>query len=218
MKFASILALAGAVAAKHTSHSSHETHHEEPKHEPVPEPEPVEVDDDVWTSEDLAQYRIAGIKGFHEGFNKAFYKTRTADDDCLDDATVDNIAIFTGMVMHPADALSNITDVANDFNLFAEGAEVLENFSGCHFEGPAIEIMSFCSANPDACAITALMENLTKNLVILIGKLSGIAEIFGEIPAETIEDNHDIFMQIGDTLGTLVRTFFNFHSDERDLY
>lgn len=197
MKFTSVIALVAVVAARH-------------QREKEPEVEVIE-DDDVWSAEDLAAYRVAAFKGLHEGFDKAFYKTRTIDANCLNDDTVKNIGVFGRVVKHPMASISGATDIAGDFNLFAEAAEIMENFSGCHFEGPIVEILQYCTADPEVCEISALLANLKKNLFVLVGKLTSLAETLKDWPAETIEDNHDIFMEFGDDLGTVVRTIFNYH-------
>ena len=171
----------------------------------------TDADAITMTPEESYKFRVAGFKGFHEGFNKSFYKTRTSGAECLNDSTVENMIELNNIIWHPMTSLKNVTDVKKDFNLFAEAAEVMENLSQCHFEGPAIELLNFCTKVEDACKMGTLFDNLSKGAILLIGKITSAAEVFKDMPAKDAASEREIMMQLGDDVGTLIRTLFNYH-------
>ena len=86
------------------------------------------------------------------------------NDGCLDQQTIDNLSVYTNLLANPLDIFTEITNVEEDFNLFGDGAEIMENLSKCKFEAPVFDIVHMCGANPDACTMKTLMDNLTKNM------------------------------------------------------
>ena len=45
-----------------------------------------------------------------------------------------------------------------------------------------------CSRDPDACAMNKLIENLTKNMFVLMGKVTSLAESLKDFPATENDD------------------------------
>ena len=129
------------------------------------------------TNQDTMWY-VEGVRGWHEGFYKSLYKTGhvSMDDGCLDQKTIDNLSVYTDILADPLSIFTNIANVEEDFNLFGDGAEIMENLSKCKFEGPAFDIIHMCTANPEACVMKTLMDNLTKNMFVLVGKFTSLAE------------------------------------------
>ena len=91
---------------------------------------------DPETQKANTMWYIEGVKGYYGGYYKSFYKTQMdqAQAECLNGETADNIIKFGGLVSNPLSIFTNIADISEDFNLFAEGAEIMENVSKCHFE------------------------------------------------------------------------------------
>mgnify|MGYP001237506377 CR=1 FL=1 len=77
-----------------------------------------------------------------------------------------------------------ITDFQKDFNMFAQMAEIMENLSKCHFEESMFDIMSMCSKEPEKCLLPKVTENLTKNMFVLIGKMTSMAETLQGFPSD----------------------------------
>ena len=48
--------------------------------------------------------------------------------------------------------------------------------------------MTMCSDEPDKCAMNKLMENVTKNMFVLMGKATSMAESLKDFPAEDKRD------------------------------
>ena len=132
----------------------------------------------VETANENTMWYVEGAKGWHAGFYKALYKTGhvITDDSCLDTKTIDNLSVYTDLLEDPFSIFSSIANVEKDFNLFADGAEIMENLSACKFEAPAFDLMHMCNANPANCDMKHLMDNLTKNMFVLVGKFTSLAE------------------------------------------
>ena len=159
------------------------------------------------------EWGVDGVSGYHEGFSKAFYKTSTHDkDQCLNKETVENMAKFGALMADPLNFFKNITNVAEDVNLLANGAEIIENIATCRFEGPAFDMLHTCSTDKEACTINKFIENVTKNMFVLVGKLTSMAETFKGFPATENDDFKEQMMEVGDDFGTFFRIFFNYHS------
>jgi len=45
-------------------------------------------------------------------------------------------------------------------------------------------VISFCEEKPENCEISQLTENLTKNVFVLMGKLTSLAETISTFPAD----------------------------------
>ena len=157
---------------------------------------------------------VDGVKGLHDGFFKAFYKSSSSpdQDQCLNDETINNLIVYGSLAADPLNIFSHITDVQKDFNIFADGAQIMENFSKCHIEGPAFDILHLCSTDDNACAPTKLLENLTKNMFVLVGKMTSMAETFKGFPATERDSFKEQMMEVGDDFGTFWRVVFQYHN------
>ncbi len=159
------------------------------------------------------EWGVDGVSGYHEGFAKAFYKTNSHNkQDCLNQETIDNMVKFGGLVSDPVHIFKNITNISEDFNLLSDGAEIIENLASCRFEGPAFDMLHTCPTDKDACSISKFIENVTKNMFVLVGKVTSMAETFNGFPAKENEDFKEQMMEVGDDFGTFYRVFFNYHS------
>ena len=162
-----------------------------------------------------AIWYIDGVQGFYEGYYKAFYKTSHLNKDseaCLNDKTIDNIVSLYSVV---ADPMSVITggDFTKDFNLFAQAAEVMENLSSCHFEQSVFDIMQECNDNPEDCTIGAVTQNLSKDMFVLMGKLTSVAETVQGFPADDNGDFKEQMREFGSDAGTALRVIFGYRSE-----
>ena len=68
--------------------------------------------------------------------------------------------------------------------MFAKGAEILEKLSICHFEESFIDILTFCTSDANKCAPQKLAENMSKNMFVLIGKMTSMAENLEGFPSQ----------------------------------
>lgn len=133
---------------------------------------------------------VAGLKGYYEGYYKAFYKMELPADAaaCLNEETVDNMLSMEHLVTDPLGAVNNIANIQEDVNVFAKMAEVMENLSTCHFEKSAFDLMTMCTKNADACKFATLTQNLSKDMFVLVGKMTSLAEIMQDFPSKDRED------------------------------
>ena len=137
---------------------------------------PVKVPTESTAAEDMAWY-IDGAKGLHEGFFKALYKTGhvTTDDKCLDQKTVDNLSVYSELLADPFSIFTHF-DLEKDIGYFSDAAEIFEDLAACKWEAPAVDLIKFCGKDDKICSIKTLGDNLTKNMFVLVGKLTSIAE------------------------------------------
>ena len=89
---------------------------------------------DPETKKANTMWYIEGVKGYYDGYYKSFYKTQMSQSqsECLNGETTDNVLKFGGLLSDPLSIFNQ--GLTEDFNLFAEGAEIMENVSKCHFE------------------------------------------------------------------------------------
>ena len=157
-----------------------------------------------------AEWNIAGVKGYYDGFYKAFYKKNMPEtmSECLNAETTKNIIQFQSVFNDPFNM--NFVDVQKDFNMFAQMAEIMENLSKCHFEESAFDIMTLCSKEPKACMLPKVTENLTKNMFVLIGKMTSLAETLQGYPSKETDQYEEQMRELGSTGGTWARVMFNY--------
>ena len=108
-------------------------------------------------------------------------------------------------------------------NLFGEGAEIMSDLSACHFEQSFYDVWGMCQENKELCAMSQLTENLSKNMFVLMGKLTAMAETMkdfkvdedGEAVEMSSEDYYEEMREIGTDAGTFYRTIYNYQTPEQ---
>ena len=156
---------------------------------------------------------VDGVKGYHEGFYKAFYKSSNhqENDKCLDDETIDSITEWGNIMMDPVTAMGNMANMTADINAMTDGMEIFENMQTCRFEGPMYDILHVCKKEPEACTMKKIGENLTKNMFVLVGKMTSLAETMQNFPATGRKEFRDQMVELGDDMGTVWRVMLNYH-------
>ena len=160
-----------------------------------------------------SDYIVSAFKGMHNGFYKAFYKETESTintDECLNDETTTNIATYAAALSDPSHIFAHIANAQEGFNAFAKGAEIYENFAKCRLEGPTFDIIHLCASDKDACTPTTLGTNLTKNMFVLVGKITSLTETFKNFPSKDKDEFKEQMSQIGDDAGTIMRVLFNY--------
>ena len=92
-------------------------------------------------------------------------------------------------------------------------AEIMENLSICRFEESPIDLMTFCTVDTTRCAPQKLSENMSKNMFVLIGKMTSMAENLEGFPAKENEKFKDQMHEFGQDAGTFTRVLFNFSKE-----
>ena len=154
---------------------------------------------------------VDGVKGFYDGFYKSLYKQNMSEDmkKCLNDETIGNMVDLAQTLKNPFTIFS---DFNKGMNLIKEGTEVLNDVQECKFLESWTDIDHFCKENRDDCALTKITENLSKNMFVLIGKMTSLAETMKEFPSPDAETYADQMYELGDDAGTFLRTMYNFHA------
>ena len=161
------------------------------------EVEPVDQEALKQAQDDALKLQLDGWKGFYDGYTRSFYKINsheTVNENCLDDTTVDNIIAYSDIIHDPF-SLLNFSKIHEDLNLFAEGAEIMSDLSNCKFEQSIFDIMAMCKEVDEdgvsKCAMSHITENLTKNMFVLIGKMTSLAETLQGFPDADPEQYED---------------------------
>merc|ERR1712147_88875 len=79
-----------------------------------------------------------------------------------------------------------------------------------------LAIFTQCTKNPGECMFNKLMENLTKNMFVLVGKVTSLAETFQGFPAQDGQGFKEQMKELGQDAGTWVRVIFNFKKEENN--
>ena len=102
----------------------------------------------------------------------------------MNEETIKNICSFQKKLIDPLGALAEVSNIQDDFNMFAKMAEIMENLSICRFEESPIDLMTFCTSDVTRCTPQKLSENMSKNMFVLIGKMTSMAENLEGFPAK----------------------------------
>jgi hypothetical protein len=170
-------------------------------------------------------HQLNGFKGFYDGYYRSFYKVNSHEevknlDDCMNDATIENIVAVSQFVNNPL-AMFEMKNIKEDMNLFGEGAEIMEDLSACHFEQSFFDVWGMCQDNKEICAMSQITENLTKNMFVLMGKMTAMAETMKEFkPTEdgeelNEEEYYENMREIGTDAGTFFRVIYNYQTPEQ---
>lgn len=176
-------------------------------------PKALTAEEKVAAQKENTLWYAFGIKGYYTGFYKSFYKMELpeASKKCLDKETLENVITFQNIVNDPVTAMGSAFDIQKDVNMFSQMAEIMENLSVCHFEQPAFDILSLCTKDAKACDLGTITQNMSKDMFVLIGKMTSLAEIMQGFPAKDRYDFEEQMKELGSTGGTWARVMFNFH-------
>lgn len=95
--------------------------------------------------------------------------------------------------------------------MFAQMAEIMENLSVCHYEKPAFDIMGLCTKDKNACKLQTITQNMSKDMFVLIGKMTSLAEVMQDFPAKDRLDFGEQMRELGGTAGAWTRVMFGYH-------
>ena len=108
-------------------------------------------------------------------------------------------------------AFGDVANIQKDVNMFAQLAEIMENLSVCHFEGAIFDILSVCQKDAKACSMATITQNMSKDMFVLIGKMTSLAEVLQGFPSKDKYDFEEQMKELGGTGGAWARVMFNFH-------
>ena len=192
MKFYSLVALTATVSAKATL---------------------FEKDDEAVAVERTIEDQLEAFKHFYDGYYKSFYHASSKDEtlkNCMDDTTIANMIQLGGIIQDPL-SMFELKNIKSDLNLFGAAAEVTSDLAQCHFEQPFFDIWGMCKEEDStACAIDTLTQNLTKNMFVLVGKMTQMGESMTEMKTADQSEYEEIMKEMGTDCGTMLRDVFAF--------
>ena len=192
MKFYSLVALTATVSAKASL---------------------FEKDDEAVAVERTIEDQLEAFKHFYDGYYKSFYHASSKDEtlkNCMDDTTIANMIQLGGIIQDPL-SMFELKNIKSDLNLFGAAAEVTSDLAQCHFEQPFFDIWGMCNEEDStACAIDTLTQNLTKNMFVLVGKMTQMGESMTEMKTADQSEYEEIMKEMGTDCGTMLRDVFAF--------
>ena len=167
----------------------------------------IEVD-----AEAKLRQQLNGAKSFYDGYYKSFYHVNSKDEtltNCMDEKTIDNMIQLGKIIKNPL-SMFEMKNIKADMNMFGEAAEVTADLSECHFEQSFFDIWAMCQEDKEVCAMPKLTENLTKNMFVIVGKLTQMGETMTELKTAEGAEYNELMKEIGSDWGTMIRDFFAF--------
>lgn len=101
-------------------------------------------------------------------------------------------------------------DPSKFFQVFTQAMEVMNTFKACAVESTFTDVLQYCQVYPQKCSSSAIMDNLTKNMFVLMGKMTEVSEIMTEFPAEDVEEFNAQMNSLGLDFGTVLRVVLAF--------
>ena len=156
--------------------------------------------------------QLEAFKHFYDGFYKSFYHASSRDETlktCMDETTIANMITLGGIVKDPL-SMFELKNIKSDLNLFGAAAEVTSDLAQCHFEHPFFDLWGMCKEDETTCAIDTLTQNLTKNMFVLVGKMTQMGESMTEMKGADQAEYEEIMKEMGTDCGTMLRDVFAF--------
>jgi len=114
------------------------------------------------------------------GYQSGFYKNTKKTDNCLNDKVISD-------VMDIVDFCQTF-DNTKIFAIFNEGMEIFNSVQSCSIAASIDDVTTYCGTHPNSCTSAAVMDNVTKNMFVLMGKFTEITSIVQGFPAHTATD------------------------------
>ena len=170
-----------------------------------------------------------GTRGAWLGFNKGLYRQdpkSKMEKTCLNDETrgnwIEAYSVFLGT--------DDLDDSIDMLTAFGDILLIFANLTKCELRAPWRDMYHFCAsenepvstvvpteydfddldAPVDRCSFTTILNNLSKNAFVLMGKGSSIAALIQEFPAEDPDSLMVQAMTLGEDLGTFIRVGLDF--------
>ena len=129
----------------------------------------------------------------------------TKDIEAAEKILSDPLAIFT-----------QILDFKRDMQEMQHFGAIYENVSKCKFEESLLDILKMCTSHPDQCQVSVLLQNLSKNVFVLVGKATSLAETFKGFPSSENDEFREQMKELGQDTGTFIRVIFNYEKRDDD--
>lgn len=153
--------------------------------------------------EEETLFVVQGLRGLYNGFEHGLFQQKESADTCLDDGTSKKLTTLI-------DALFKM-NFSNPMSLIANGMDVLGSLKKCSV-GSFVAFSKFCFESEEGnCAPEKIMQNLQKNMFVLMGKLTDLSELVQNFPPKTQEDAYKMTYTVGDDVGTVLRVLVNYH-------
>ncbi len=177
---------------------------------------------------DKSMRMFDGVRGGWLGFNRGLYRStpqKEMEKECLNNKARNQwseaMSVWLGT--------NDYDDDVDIWTSFGDTLEILANLNKCAVRKPFRDIYRFCSAEVEAdvdpdtpdfddlgesskerCTFSSILENLSKNAFVLMGKSSSMIEQIKAFPAENSEQLMVQTMTISEDFGAFVRVGLDF--------
>jgi hypothetical protein len=171
---------------------------------PVP-PTPAPVPEEVVPADgyNTPVFYIEGFRGLWVGLEKGLFKTADTGAMCLNDK-------ISEKVIKVVEAIVDL-DFTKLQGMLSDIMEIGMNLSQCSFDG-FVKVFDYCFEDAENCGPNKLMANIQKNMFVIMGKFTDVANIIKEFPPVHAAELHDEIYAIGEDLGTLARVILGYET------
>lgn len=150
---------------------------------------------------------VQAARGFFIGFQSGLYKTEEVDAGCLNkEAEAKILELFTAVFGGKFD-LNFIMKCVTDL------MTITSSLSNCSTKA-FTDLAEWCFFNGQGnCDPSHVMENVQKNLLIIMGKFTDISTLVMQGLPKDGEQAYNMGLQAGQDLGSVVRTALGFKGD-----
>ena len=126
---------------------------------------------DLTPQEHVVDEMVQGARGFFMGFQSGLYKTEKVDENCLNPEAEAKILelfdkVFKGEI-----------DIAFMLRVVTDLMTITASIESCSTKA-VTDLASYCFFDTGKnCELTKLIENIQKNLLIIMGKLTDISTL-----------------------------------------
>ena len=147
---------------------------------------------------------VQGARGFFVGFQSGLYKTDKVDENCLNkEAEAKILELFKAV-------FSGKFDLSFMMKCVTDLMTITSSISSCSTQS-FTDLANFCFFDAgNNCAPAKLMENIQKNLLIIMGKLTDMSTLVMQGLPKDGEQAFNMGQQAGTDLGSLIRTIIGF--------
>ena len=106
-------------------------------------------------------------------------------------------------------------DLTKDMHLFGSVSQIADDLVKCDFQEPFVDLYHECMNGDGACSVSTISANLSKNMFVLMGKMTGMAETMNDFPSEDPDEYKEQMRELGTDAGTFLRVLYNYQTPEQ---
>ena len=151
---------------------------------------------------------VQAARGFFIGFQSGLYKTEEVDSGCLNNEAEAKILELFNAIFGGKFDLNFVMKCATDL------MTITSSLSSCSTKA-FTDLAEWCFFGGSGhCGPEHIMENVQKNLLVIMGKFTDISTLVMQGLPKDGEQAYNMGLQAGQDLGSVVRTALGFKGNE----